>query len=131
MPSSRRLVVIGGVAAGLSAAGRAKRLDPELDVVVLERTGYCSYTACGLPYHVSGVVPDHRDLVMRTPEQLAGEGVDVRVRHEVTAIDIGAGRVTVEDLERGGETALAFDELLFATGAQPIVPIPGADLPGC
>ena len=80
MTNSRRLIVVGGIAAGLSAASRARRLDPTLRVDVYERTGYCAYSACGLPYVIGGVIPDHESLVMRTPAggkfegQIDGQG---------------------------------------------------------
>ncbi len=128
---ARRLVVIGGVAAGLSAAGRALRLEPDLRVTVFERTGYCSYTACGLPYFVGGVIGDHGDLVMRTPDQLAREGLDVRVRHEVTEIDCERRTVTVTELDSGGGSTVDYDELIIATGAAPVAPVPGVGLDGC
>jgi NADPH-dependent 2,4-dienoyl-CoA reductase/sulfur reductase-like enzyme len=129
--SARRLVVVGGVAAGMSAAGRAKRLQPELDVVVLERSGFCSYTACGLPYHVSGVIADHRALVMRTPAEFAREGIAVHVRHEVTEIDAVARTLRVRDLDSGRERGEAWDALVLATGARPSgTGLPGARLPG-
>lgn len=128
---ARRLIVIGGVAAGLSAAGRARRLDSQLQVTVFERTGYCSYTACGLPYFVSRVIGDHRDLVMRSPEELAGEGVEVHVRHEVTEIDPLRRTLSVRDLDSGRDRTVDYDELLIATGAAPIAPIPGIALDGC
>lgn len=128
---ARQLVVIGGVAAGLSAAGRAKRLTPDCRVTVFERTGYCSYTACGLPYFISGVIGNHGDLVMRSPEELAREGIDVRVRHEVTGIDRNARTVSVVGLDSGASSTVAYDDLLIAAGAAPIAPIPGVDLDGC
>jgi NADPH-dependent 2,4-dienoyl-CoA reductase/sulfur reductase-like enzyme len=131
MTDRRRLVVVGGVAAGMSAAARSKRLAPALDVVVFERSGFCSYTACGLPYHVSGVIEDHRALVMRTPGEFASEGIAVHVRHEVTAIDPAAGTVRVRDVERGRERVESWDALLLATGACPAgTAIPGAGLDG-
>jgi len=129
-PSRRRLVVVGGVAAGLSAALRARRLDPDLDVAVFERTGYCAYSACGLPYLVGGAIADHRALVARTPADLAKEGVTVALRHEVTGIDLAAGRVRVRDLDGGTERSEPFDALLLATGGRARIPFPGMDLPG-
>ncbi len=129
--SARRLAVVGGVAAGMSAAARAKRRDPALDVVVFERSGYCSYTACGLPYHIAGVIPDHRALVMRTPEEFAREGVTVNVRHEVTGIDLDARTLRVRDLERGRERTEPWDALVLAAGARPAgAGLPGAATPG-
>jgi len=109
MSARRRLVVVGGVAAGMSAAARAKRLEPDLDVAVFERSGFCSYTACGLPYHVSGVIADHRALVMRTPAEFATEGIAVHVRHEVTAIDPAARTVSVRGLDTGEERCEPWD----------------------
>jgi NADPH-dependent 2,4-dienoyl-CoA reductase/sulfur reductase-like enzyme len=128
--SKRRLVVVGGVAAGLSAALRARRLDPDLDVAVFERTGYCAYSACGLPYLVAGAVVDHRALVARTPADLAKEGVAVALHHEVTEVDPRAGRVRVRDLDAGTERDEPFDALLLATGGRARLPFPGMDLPG-
>jgi CoA-dependent NAD(P)H sulfur oxidoreductase len=130
MSSARRLVIVGGVAAGLSAAGRAKRLDPALEVCVFERTGYCAYSACGLPYLVAGTVASAAALVARSPEDLAKDGIAVHVRHEVQSVDLAAGRVRVRDLEAGREWEESFDELLLATGGQARIPFPGMDLPG-
>jgi NADPH-dependent 2,4-dienoyl-CoA reductase/sulfur reductase-like enzyme len=129
--SARRLVVVGGVAAGMSAAARARRLEPGLDVTVFERSGYCAYTACGLPYHVAGVIPDHRALVMRTPEQFAAEGVAVHVGHEVTEIDVSARTLRVRDRAGGRERTESWDALVLAAGARPAgTGIPGATLAG-
>jgi CoA-dependent NAD(P)H sulfur oxidoreductase len=129
--SARRLAVVGGVAAGMSAAARAKRRDPALDVVVFERSAYCSYTACGLPYHIAGVIPDHRALVMRTPEEFAREGVAVHVRHEVTGIDLDSRTLRVRDLERGRGRTEPWDALVLAAGARPAgAGLPGAATPG-
>jgi NADPH-dependent 2,4-dienoyl-CoA reductase/sulfur reductase-like enzyme len=131
MSAGRRLVVVGGVAAGMSAAARAKRLEPDLDVAVFERSGFCSYTACGLPYHVSGVIPDHRALVMRTPQQFARDSIAVHVRHEVLSIDPGARTLRVRDLDGGRERSEPWDALVLATGARPAgLGLPGARLPG-
>lgn len=131
MTARRRLVVVGGVAAGMSAAARAKRAEPALDVVVYERSGFCSYTACGLPYHVSGVIADHRALVMRTPAQFAEQGIAVHVRHEVTEIDTRARTVRVRALDGGRESSEPWDALLLAAGARPAgTGMPGAGLAG-
>ncbi|MEA2192864.1 MAG: hypothetical protein QOI73_2985, partial [Solirubrobacteraceae bacterium] len=131
MSERRRLIVVGGVAAGMSAAARAKRLEPDLDVTVYERSGHCSYTACGLPYHVSGVIADHRALVMRTPDEFARDGIAVRVRHEVTAIDARARTLSVRELDGGRERSESWDALVLAMGARPAgTDLPGAQLPG-
>lgn len=122
--------MVGGVAAGLSAAARAKRIDPGLDVTVFERTHHCAYTSCGLPYYVGGVITDADRLVMRTPAAMAQAGVRVHTRHEVRDIDLRAGQLTVDDLDSGRERAEPFDRLVVATGARPIVPFAGADAEG-
>jgi NADPH-dependent 2,4-dienoyl-CoA reductase/sulfur reductase-like enzyme len=127
----RRLVVIGGVAAGMSAAARARRLDPELEIVVYERSGYVSYGSCGLPYLIAGVVPEAASLVVRTPEQFAKQGIETHTRHEVTAIDVSGRTVRVRDLEAGREFSVGYDRLLVATGGAAIEPpIPGTGLKG-
>ena len=128
---SKRLIVIGGVAAGMSAAAKAKRVDREMEVVVYEKGPYISYGACGMPYFIAGDVPDYRDLIVRTPEQMAKQGVDVHLHHEVMAIDPDARTVTVRDLEGEREFTQAYDKLVIATGARPVQPdLPGSDLEG-
>lgn len=126
-----RLVVIGGVAAGMSAAARAKRANPNLDVTVFERSGYVSYSACGLPFYISGVVTDVASLIARTPERFAADGIQVHVRHEAIAIDPGARKVAVRDLATGALRDVAYDRLILASGAQAARPdVPGAHLAG-
>ena len=130
---ARRLVIIGGDAAGMSAAAQARRMKPpdELEIVVFERSSRTSYAACGLPYLVGGFVKTPDSLVARTPEQHRAKGIDVRTHHEVTAIDATASTVTVRDLDTGRETALHYDELLIGTGASGISPHwPGIDAEG-
>lgn len=128
---ARRLVVIGGDAAGMSAAAEARRRsDPaDFDIVVFEKGVYTSYAACGLPYYVGGLVSDVDDLIARTPEQHRANGIDVRTGHEVLEVDLDARRVSGRRLaSAGGDETFSepFDELLFATGTQPVRP----DLPG-
>ncbi|MEJ2209671.1 MAG: FAD-dependent oxidoreductase [Anaerolineae bacterium] len=128
-----RLVVIGGVAAGMSAAAKARRENPELDVVVYERGGYISYAACGMPYWLAGDVPDIGALIVRTPEQMAKQGVQVCIHHEVRAIDPDSQTVTVRDLQAGREFSQEYDRLVIATGARAAIPAfaqPAADLEG-
>ena len=128
---TERLVVIGGVAAGMSAAAKAKRVKREMEVVVYDKSPYISYGACGMPYFIAGDIPDHRNLIARTPEQMAKRGVEVHVGHEVTAIDPDEHTVTVRDLEQDREFVQRYDKLVIGTGAAPIYPpLPGSDLAG-
>lgn len=119
---SRRIVIVGGVAAGMSAASRARRFDPHADVVVYERGEWISYGACGLPYVIGGDVPDFGALVARTPERMRAQGVSVRLNHEVTGVDAGARTVTVLDRAAGRTVTEPYDHLLIATGVSPIRP---------
>jgi NADPH-dependent 2,4-dienoyl-CoA reductase/sulfur reductase-like enzyme len=124
-----RLLVVGGDAAGMTAATTARRRDPSLEILAFERGPYTSYSACGIPYFVAGTVESAHRLLVRSPEDFAEMGIDVRVRHEVVAVDLARRRVTVRDLDAGSERDEGFDQLVIATGAEPISPpIPGADL---
>ena len=130
---TKRLVIIGGDAAGMSAATQARRMKTvaELEIVAFERSSRTSYAACGLPYLVGGFVDSPDSLIARTPEQHRAKGIDVRTRHEVTAIDATAFTVSVRDLESGQESAVHYDELLISTGASGILPNwPGIDAKG-
>jgi NADPH-dependent 2,4-dienoyl-CoA reductase/sulfur reductase-like enzyme len=123
----KRLAVVGGDAAGMSAASIARRRDPEIDVVAFERGPYTSYSACGIPYYVGGLVDEADRLISRSPEQHRAAGIDVRTRCEVVAIDLGARRLTVR-AAAGEESEEPFDQLVVATGARGVPPpIPGAD----
>ena len=125
-----KIVIIGGVAGGMSTAAKAKRENPKLDITVYERTPHISYSACGMPYHVAGRIPLD-DLVARTPSDMKEEGVNVKVQHEVTAVDHDARRVTVKNLETNETFEDAYDTLVLATGARAVVPdLPGRDLAG-
>jgi NADPH-dependent 2,4-dienoyl-CoA reductase/sulfur reductase-like enzyme len=126
-----RLVVIGGDAAGMSAASLARRRDAALDIVAFERGGQTSYSACGLPYFVAGLVGGQERLIARSPEQHRALGVDVRIRHEVVAIDTASHTIRVRDLDADRERDEAWDQLVIATGAIPVRPkLPGADADG-
>jgi NADPH-dependent 2,4-dienoyl-CoA reductase/sulfur reductase-like enzyme len=85
----------------MSAASKARRTNPDLDIVVYEKTGFVAYGACGLPYYVSGLIKDHNTLVVRTPEQFARQRIEVHLHHEVAGIDTTRRRVRVTDLESG------------------------------
>lgn len=127
-----RVVVIGGVAAGMSAASQAKRRRPDAEVIVLERGPFISYGACGMPYNIEDPSRSMQDLVVLSPERARGaRGIDVRVNHEVLAILPEKEAVRYRDLERGEEAELSYDRLVIATGASAIrPPLPGIDLPG-
>lgn len=123
-----RLVVIGGVAAGMSAASRARRRNPELDIVVLEKGQHVAYGACGLPFYLSGEVRDWRDLVVYTPEFFR-EKRNIEVRLGCEALEIEPGRKMVNARAASHPVAIAYDKLVIATGGKPAQTIPGADLP--
>jgi NADPH-dependent 2,4-dienoyl-CoA reductase/sulfur reductase-like enzyme len=115
-------VVVGGDAAGMSAASKAKRDAPELEVVVFERGEWVSYGACGLPYYIKGEIQSLEDLVSVTPEQFREErDIDLRTGHDVVGIDPEARTVTTVD-GRGDRVVQAYDHLLVATGAAPVTP---------
>lgn len=125
-------VIIGGDAAGMSAAAKIKRELPESHVIVYERSPHISYSACGMPYWIAGVVESDRQLIVMTPEiARKRRGIDVRLHHEVTAIDPTTKRVHGTDLATGVTFTQEYAKLLIATGARAIrPPIPGLDLPG-
>ncbi len=131
---TRRLIVIGGDAAGMSAASQARRLigGEDLEILVFERGRFTSYAACGIPYWIAGMVDERDDLIARAPETFRDrQDIDVRIRHEVVAIDPGQRTVTVRDLATDEQASHRYDDLLIATGATPVrPPIDGVDLPG-
>lgn len=128
-----RLVVIGGDAAGMSAASQARRLRSaeELEIVAFERGHFTSFSACGIPYWVGGDVPDRDQLIARTAEEHRARDIDLRMRTEVMEIDVAGGRVRARDVDSGAESWTSYDKLVIATGARPIRPdMPGAHAPG-
>jgi NADPH-dependent 2,4-dienoyl-CoA reductase/sulfur reductase-like enzyme/rhodanese-related sulfurtransferase len=126
---SKRVVIVGGVAGGMSTATRLRRLDADADITVLERSGHVSFANCGLPYFVGGLIEKEDDLTLQTPEQLfARFRLDVRVNDEVVAIDRAAHTVTARSTLSGDEEVLAYDKLVLSMGAAPVrPPIPGYD----
>ena len=123
-----RLAIVGGDAAGMSAAATARRRDPELEVAAVERGSFTSYSACGIPYYVGDWIDDVDKLVARSPAKHRERGVDARIHHEVLAIDLDARTLTVRDADGGGESTEGFDQLVVATGARAVAPpIPGAE----
>ncbi len=122
-------MIIGGVAAGMSAASRARKLDPRLEIVVLEKTRHVSYGICGLPFYLSGQVTDARDLVVYTPEFFREKrGIDVHLEHEATEIE--PGRKLVRALRKGSQPVdFHYDKLIIAAGGATALEMPGANLP--
>ncbi|MEV8593213.1 FAD-dependent oxidoreductase [Streptomyces sp. NPDC052012] len=128
-----RLVVIGGDAAGMSAASQARRLKgpDELEIVAFERGHFTSYSACGIPYWVGGDVPERDQLIARTPDEHRARDIDLRLRTEVVEIDTERQRVRARDVDSGAESWTSYDKLVIATGARPVRPeLPGVDAPG-
>ena len=123
--------MIGGDAAGASAASQARKRQPDLDVVMFERGRATSYSACGIPYWISGAVPDEAALVARTPEQHRAAGIDVRMRTEVVGIDLDRRAVSWRALDGGASGSEPYDDLVYATGSVPMrPPVPGIDADG-
>ncbi len=125
-----KVVIIGGVAGGATAAARIRRLDEQADITVFERSGYISYANCGLPYYIGGVISAPEALTLQTPESFFSRfRVNMRVRHEVTAIHPDRKTVSVQNLETGEAFEEPYDKLLLSPGAKPTQPrLPGAGL---
>ncbi len=127
-----KLLIVGGVAGGASAAARSRRLSEDADIILFERGPDVSFANCGLPYYISGTIADREKLLVTTPERLRERfKLDVRTRSSVEAIDRAAKKVRVRDLATGKEYEETYDKLILAPGAAPLrPPIPGIDLPG-
>ncbi|MFM2601107.1 FAD-dependent oxidoreductase [Vibrio fortis] len=126
-----KIVIVGGVAGGASAAARARRLSEDAEIIMFERGSFVSFANCGLPYHIGGDIEDRSKLLLQTPESfLARFNVDVRVMSEVVSIDRHSKQVTIKNLLEGSEYIESYDFLLLSPGAGPVVPpIPGIDNP--
>ena len=124
-----KVVIVGGVAGGATAAARIRRLDEQAEIVVFERSGYISYANCGLPYYIGGVIEDPEELTLQTPESFFRRfRIHMKVRHEVTAIHPEKKTVSVKNLETGAVFEEAYDKLLLSPGAKPVWPnLPGMD----
>lgn len=124
-----KVVIVGGVAGGATAAARIRRLDESAQITVFEKSGYISYANCGLPYYIGGEIEDKEELTLQTPESFyARFRIDAKVRHEVTAIDPEKKTVTVKNLTTGDVSDETYDKLLLSTGAKPVKPnFEGAD----
>ncbi len=124
---SKHVVIVGGVAGGMSTATRLRRLDADVGITVIERSGHVSFANCGLPYFVGGLIEEEEDLTLQTPEQLFDRfRLDVRVNDEVVAIDRDAHCVTTRSMSTGEESVVPYDKLVLSMGAAPArPPIPG------
>lgn len=124
-----RVIIIGGVAGGMSAATRLRRLDESAEIIVLEKSGHVSYANCGLPYYVGGVIAEEKDLLLQTPASLhARFRLDVRVSTEVLAINPSKKVVAIKKLITGQTDELDYDKLILSPGASPVIPpIPGIE----
>lgn len=115
-----KVLIIGGVAGGATAAARIRRLDEQAEITVFERSGYISYANCGLPYYIGGVITDPEDLTLQTPESFfARFRINMKVHHEVLAIDPDRKKVRVKNLKSGEEFEEAYDKLILSPGAKP------------
>ena len=125
-----KVVIVGGVAGGATAAARLRRLDESAEIVVFERSGYVSYANCGLPYYIGGIITDRAELTLQTPESFWRRfRVDMRVRHEVTAIHPDTKTVDVKNLATGEVFAESYDKLILSPGARPTQPaLPGVGI---
>ena len=124
-----KVVIVGGVAGGATAAARIRRLDEQAEIVVFERSGFISYANCGLPYYIGGVIEDPEELTLQTPESFFTRfRVRMKVHHEVIAIHPDRKTVSVKNLETGEVFEENYDKLLLSPGAKPVWPnLPGMD----
>ncbi|MBQ8505618.1 MAG: FAD-dependent oxidoreductase, partial [Clostridia bacterium] len=118
-----KVVIVGGVAGGATAAARIRRLNENAEIIIFERSGYISYANCGLPYYIGGVIEDEQALTLQTPEGFFQRfAIKAKVYHEVTDIDAKNKRVYVTDLKTGKRYTESYDKLILSPGAKPILP---------
>ena len=129
MREGKRIVIVGGVAGGASAAARARRLSEDAEIILFERGEHISFANCGLPYHIGGTIPDRKRLLVQTPESMRRRfAIDVRVMTEVIRIDREKKLVSARNLATGTELTEHYDVLILSPGAEPVRPsIPGVD----
>ena len=125
-----KVLIVGGVAGGATAAARIRRLDETAEITVFERSGYISYANCGLPYYIGGVITDPEELTLQTPESFFSRfRINMKVHHEVTAIHPDQKTISVRNLETGEEFEESYDKLLLSPGAKPTQPrLPGVGI---
>lgn len=126
-----KVIIIGGVAAGMSAASKIKRINKEAEVIVYERRGFLSYGACGLPYYIGGFNDDYRRMIARSKEKFEQSGINCQLYHEVTKVDSRKKEVVVRDMNNDRYFTQTYDKLMIAVGAAAVVPpFDGGDLLG-
>ena len=120
---NKKIIIVGGVAGGASAAARLRRLDETLDIIILEKGDYISFANCGLPYHIGNVIPNRESLFLQTPESLKKRlNIEARIANEVISIDKDHKTVTVKDLNTNSTYVESYDKLILSPGASPIKP---------
>lgn len=126
-----KVIVIGGVAAGMSAASKIKRIDKDTEIVVYEKGLHLSYGACGLPYYVAGINDDYTKMIARTKEEFESAGMKINLRHEIVKVVPEKKQVMIKDLEEGRLFIDSYDKLMISTGTVPVVPpLKGKELKG-
>ena len=122
-----KVLIIGGVAGGATAAARLRRLDENAEIITIERSGYVSYANCGLPYYIGGEITDRSALTLQTPESFKNRfRIDVRVREKAVSVDRTSKTVRIHRLSDGTEYTESYDKLILSPGAHPVVPqLPG------
>ena len=130
--ATKRILIVGGVAGGATAAAHARRLSEEAEIIMFERGPHVSFANCGLPYYIGGEITEKEDLLVQTPEGLRSRfNLDVRVKSEVVTIDPSNQKIEILDSDSGNKYWEAYDDLVLSTGASPLKPpIPGIDLKG-
>ena len=124
-----RVIIVGGIAAGMSAASKLRRTAPDAEIVVYEKNDYISFGACGLPYYIGGLFEEKERMLVRTPQQMMEKGMDVRTRHEVISVDAQKKQILVKNLETGEIVTDHYDRLMAASGASAVKPpIKGIEL---
>ncbi len=132
MQEEKKIIIVGGVAGGMSAAARARRLSERAEIIVFERSGHVSYANCGLPYYIGGEIKNENSLLLQTPDGLKERfNLDVRVNSEVIEINTATKTVSIRNTQTNNTYDETYDDLILAVGAAPIKPkMPGIDLPG-
>jgi NADPH-dependent 2,4-dienoyl-CoA reductase/sulfur reductase-like enzyme len=121
--ANSRVVIIGGVAGGMSAATRLRRLNENLEIIVLEKSGHVSYANCGLPYYLGGVIKHESSLLLQTPQSLHQRfNLDVRVNNEVISIEPNNKKLTINETDKNSLYELTYDQLILSPGATPVIP---------